>query len=136
VNLIMQSRKAEQQKIGKPAMDECTTTLPYNVARTLTYLTNQRKEWTTLSTAAKACPSPIVTSNQPLSRSINASKEAKSSGTAPPTPSCTLVLITSVPRKNSSPGSGPKDWLQSLALAAAPGPHKLTNHDLHPKRTE
>ncbi|MDX1925175.1 MAG: hypothetical protein SFV81_01575 [Pirellulaceae bacterium] len=42
VNLIIQSLKREQATIGLPTENECTTTRRYNVARTLTYLTNQR----------------------------------------------------------------------------------------------
>ncbi len=43
VNLIIEALQAEQEKIGKPSKDESTTTQRYNVARTLTYLTNQRE---------------------------------------------------------------------------------------------
>ena len=43
VDLIIQALQAEQNLIGKPQKDESTTTQPYNVARALTYLANQRE---------------------------------------------------------------------------------------------
>ena len=43
VNLIIEALQAEQETIGMPTKDESTTTLRYNIARALTYLTNQRE---------------------------------------------------------------------------------------------
>jgi hypothetical protein len=43
VSLIIEALQAEQEKIGMPTKDESTTTQRYNVARALTYLTNQRE---------------------------------------------------------------------------------------------
>lgn len=43
ISRIIEALQAEQEQMGKPTKDESTTTRRYNVARTVTYLTNQRE---------------------------------------------------------------------------------------------